>query len=77
MLKDKASDFYYNKITRRLYDFRIMVNLIRSHFETKENRQKYLLEWRETTLIRIISKNPDKSKLKYLELMLNKLYMAQ
>jgi hypothetical protein len=77
MLKDKASDFYYNKITRRLYDFRIMVNLIRSHFETKENRQKYLLEWRETTLIRIISKNPDKSKLKCLELMLNKLYMAQ
>jgi hypothetical protein len=37
MLKDKASDFYYNKNTRRLYDFYIMVDLIRSHFKTEEN----------------------------------------
>lgn len=77
MLKDKASDFYYNKIAGRSYDFRTMVNLIRSHFETEENRQKYLLEWRETTLIRTISINPDKSKLECLELMLDKLRTAQ
>jgi hypothetical protein len=44
MLKDKASDFYYDKITKRSYDFRTMVDLIRSHFETEENRQKYLSE---------------------------------
>ena len=44
MLKDKASDFYYDKITKRSYDFRTMVNLMRSHFETEENRQKYLSE---------------------------------
>ncbi len=37
MLKYKASDFYYNKITRRLYNFYIIVNLIRSYFKTKEN----------------------------------------
>ena len=44
MLKDKASDFYYDKIIRRSYDFRTMVDLMRSYFETEENRQKYLSE---------------------------------
>jgi hypothetical protein len=38
ILKDKASNFYYDKIARRLYDFCTMVDLIRSHFETEENR---------------------------------------
>ena len=76
MLKDKVSDFYYDKITRRSYDFRTIIDFIRSYFKTEKNRQKYLLEWRETTLIRTISKNPDKSKLKYLELILDKLYTA-
>jgi hypothetical protein len=73
ILKDKAFDFYYDKIIKRSYDFRMMIDLIRSHFETEENRQKYLSEWRETTLIKTINKNLDKFKLKYLELMLNKL----
>ena len=73
MLKDKASDFYYDKITGRSYDFCTIINLIRTYFETEESRQKYLSEWRETTLIRTISKNPDKSKLKCLKLMLDKL----
>ena len=44
MLKDKASDFYYDKITGRSYDFRTMINLIRIYFKTEESRQKYLLE---------------------------------
>jgi hypothetical protein len=44
MFKDKASDFYYDKITGRSYDFRTMVNLIRTHFKTEESRQKYLSE---------------------------------
>jgi hypothetical protein len=44
MLKDKASDFYYDKIAGRSYDFRTMVNLIRTYFETEESRQKYLSE---------------------------------
>ena len=38
MLKDKASDFYYDKIAGRSYDFRTMVDLMRSYFETEENR---------------------------------------
>ena len=44
ILKDKASDFYYDKITGRSYDFRTMINLIRIYFKTEESRQKYLLE---------------------------------
>jgi hypothetical protein len=44
ILKDKAFNFYYDKITRRLYDFYIIVNLIRFYFKTEENRQKYLSE---------------------------------
>jgi hypothetical protein len=44
MLKDKASDFYYDKIAGRSYDFRTMIDLIRTHFETEESRQKYLLK---------------------------------
>ena len=44
MLKDKASDFYYDKIAGRSYDFRTMIDLIRTYFKTEESRQKYLPE---------------------------------
>ena len=77
MLKDKASLFYYDKISGRKYDFRTMVELVRSHFEAEEHRQKYLSEWRETTLRSTIAGNPDKSKLECLEIMLDKLRTTQ
>ena len=48
MLKDQASDFYYNKITGRLYDFITIVQMVKIYFKTEENRQLYILEWRET-----------------------------
>ena len=48
MLKDRASDFYYNKITGRLYDFITIVQMVKIYFKTKENCQLYILEWRET-----------------------------
>ena len=38
MLKDRVSDFYYNKITGRSYDFIIIVQMVKTHFEIKENR---------------------------------------
>jgi hypothetical protein len=38
MLKDWVSDFYYNKIMGRLYDFITMVQIVKTHFETEENR---------------------------------------
>jgi hypothetical protein len=70
ILKDKAADFYFNKISGRLYGFRKMVEMTKAHFETEENRQKYLSEWRETILRGIITQQPDKSRLECLELLL-------
>ena len=54
MLKDCASTFYYDKVTGRPYDFSTMVTMTRAHFETEENCQLYMSEWRETTLPRVL-----------------------
>jgi hypothetical protein len=64
MLKDRASDFYYDSIIGKTTDFDTMVAITRTHFETEENRQVYLTEWRESTLIKITASNPAKSKIK-------------
>lgn len=77
MLIGKASEFYYDKIAGRLYNFIQMVEMTRLHFETEERRQKYLSEWRETTLLRTILKNPGKSRLECLEIVLDKLRTTQ
>jgi len=77
MLKGRASSFYYDKIASRSYDFQIMVAMTKTHFETEENHQKYLSEWRETTLIRTISENPGKSRLECLQIMIDKLQKVQ
>ena len=61
----------------RSYDFQTMINLTRAHFETEENHQKYLSEWRETTLLRTISENPDKSRLECFQLTVDKLQKVQ
>ena len=61
MLKGRASAFYFDKISGRSYDFARMVEMTKTHFETEERRQKYLTEWRSTTLPQIMAKNPDKS----------------
>ena len=44
MLKNWVSDFYYNKIIGRLYNFIIIVKMVKIHFKTKENHQLYILE---------------------------------
>jgi hypothetical protein len=44
MLKGRASAFYYDKISRRLYDFIIIVKITRTHFKIEERQQKYLTE---------------------------------
>jgi len=44
MLKGQASAFYYDKISRQLYDFTTIVKITKTHFKTKERRQKYLIE---------------------------------
>jgi hypothetical protein len=50
-----------------------MLAMTRTHFETEENRQLYMSEWRETTLPRIILDNPNKTRLECFELMFSKL----
>ena len=37
MLKDRASDFYYNKIIGKLYNF-IIIQMVKIYFKIKENR---------------------------------------
>jgi hypothetical protein len=73
MLIGRASDFYYNKLLGRGYDFETMVILTQEHFETEENRQKYLSEWKEINLNRTIIDNLDKSRLNCFQTMVDKL----
>lgn len=54
------------KIAGKRYDFDTMLRLTRTHFETDENRQFYMSEWRETTFQRVINSNPTKSRLEFL-----------
>jgi hypothetical protein len=44
MLKDRASDFYYDSIIGKTTDFDTIVAMTRTHFKTEENRQVYLTE---------------------------------
>jgi hypothetical protein len=51
MLKGQASAFYYNKISKRLYNFIIIVKITRTYFKIEERRQKYLKIERNNTLL--------------------------
>jgi hypothetical protein len=42
MLKGQASAFYYNKISKQLYDFTIIIEITKTYFKIEERRQKYL-----------------------------------
>jgi hypothetical protein len=44
MLKDSASDYYYDSIIGKTTDFRTIIAITKAHFETEENRQMYLTE---------------------------------
>jgi len=57
MLKGRASTFYYNRLVGKGYDFDRMIYELRYYFETEENKQQYMLEWRETIFLRIIAIN--------------------
>jgi len=66
MLKGRAAAFYHDHIAGKRYDFDTMFRLTRTHFETDENRQLYMSEWREITFQRVINSNPTKSRLECL-----------
>ena len=66
MLKGRASTFYYDRLAGKGYDFDRMVYKLRCHFKTEENKQQYMLEWRETTFLKIIATNLSILRLDYL-----------
>ena len=65
MLKGRASTFYYNRLAGKGYDFDRIIYKSRYHFKTEENKQQYILEWRETTFLRIIAINLSVFQLNY------------
>ena len=48
MLKGRASTFYYNCLVKKGYNFNRIIYKIKYHFKIEENKQQYILEWRET-----------------------------
>lgn len=77
MLKGRAATFYYDHIAGKRHDFDTMLRLTKTQFETDENRQFYMSEWRETTFQRIITANPTKDRLECLQLLFDKLQKIQ
>ena len=66
MLKGQASTFYYNCLVGKGYNFKRIIYKLRYRFKTEENKQQYILKWRETTFLRIITINLNISWLNYL-----------
>ena len=66
MLKGQASTFYYNRLVGKGYDFNRIIYKLKCHFKTEENKQQYILEWRETTFLKIIIINLGVPQLNYL-----------
>ena len=59
MLKGCANTFYYNYLVGKGYKFNRMIYKTKYHFKIEENKQQYILKWRETTLLKIIAINLD------------------
>ena len=57
MLKGRASTFYYNCLVGKGYKFNRIIYKTKYHFKIEENKQQYILEWRETTFLKIIAIN--------------------
>jgi hypothetical protein len=71
MLKGQASTFYYNRLAGKGYNFNRIIYKLRCYFKIEENKQQYMLEWRETTFLRIIATNPGVPQLNYLQKLFN------
>ena len=57
MLKGRISTFYYNRLAGKGYEFNQIIYKTRYHFKIKENKQQYILKWRETIFLKIIATN--------------------
>ena len=54
MLKGRVSTFYYNYLVKKGYEFNRIIYKIKYHFKIEENKQQYILKWKETTFLKII-----------------------
>jgi hypothetical protein len=77
MLKGRASVFCYDRLAGKGYDFNRMIYESRCHFETEENKQQYMSEWRETAFPRIIAANPGVPRLDCLQKLFDRLQTIQ
>ena len=77
ILKERVTNFYYDKLAGKGYTFENIIKLIRIHFETDQNRQLYLSEWRTTTFLKVINENLDKNRLECLQILFDKLRKIQ
>ena len=66
MLKGQASTFYYNYLVGKGYNFDRIIYKLKYHFKIEENKQQYILKWRETIFLRIIAINLNVLWLDYL-----------
>ena len=66
MLKGQTSTFYYNRLAGKGYNFNYIIYKSKYHIEIKENKQQYILEWRDTIFLRIIIINLGILQLNYL-----------
>ena len=57
MLKGHINTFYYNYLVGKGYNFNRIIYKLRYYFKTEENKQQYILKWRETTFLKIIITN--------------------
>ena len=66
MLKGQTNIFYYNYLAGKGYNFNYIIYKLKYYFKIEENKQQYILEWRETTFVRIITINLGIPQLNYL-----------
>jgi hypothetical protein len=79
MLKGRTLAFDYDRLceVNGPRDCYIMVSKVKVHFDSWECNQMYLSEWRRTTLTKVVTDNPRKLKIEYLELLFDKLTKIQ
>ncbi|KAI6244532.1 hypothetical protein HI914_07279 [Erysiphe necator] len=65
MLKGRAAGYYYDEIVGNASSIKQMIEMIKLHFETGERTQALLKVWRETTLHKIFTDDPDKNRLEW------------
>ena len=66
MLKGQTSTVYYNCLVGKGYDFNRIIYKLRYYFKIEENKQQYILKWRETIFLKIIVTNLGIFRLNYL-----------